>query len=198
MLAKCAHLLASQLLRNINEENSKKEIYEYGSQLLLSTLGCICFILLISTILSVLPVPLLFLSVFFTLRLFAGGFHASTYGRCFILSNFVCFFCVFLSFFLNSQNEISYVVTSEIILAAVSTAIIFILAPIRHKNHPLSEARYNRNRRIARSLVLVDFSAALLAVAVGSTLCAITISVTLTAVAVMMIIPTFFEGRKEL
>ena len=132
----------------------------------------------------------LFLGIFFFLRLFAGGYHAPTYARCFILTN-----SVYLMVYLVSRVFIAFQSTiPAIVLTLLSGLIIFAFSPIRNKKHPISEMVYRKNRDIARILVTLE---ALVLTSLILLRCDFTYTsvpiVSLAAVAVMMIISKFQE-----
>ena len=74
-----------------------QDIYIYGSELFLSTSLSIISMLLISLVAGKPISGILFVLIFVGLRVFVGGFHAATYGTCFLLTN-----GVFLTAFLSS------------------------------------------------------------------------------------------------
>ena len=130
------------------------------------------------------------LVIFFFLRLFAGGYHAPTYARCFILTN-----SVYLMVYLVSRVFIAFQSTiPAIVLTLLSGLIIFAFSPIRNKKHPISEMVYRKNRDIARILVTLE---ALVLTSLILLRCDFTYTsvpiVSLAAVAVMMIISKFQE-----
>ena len=196
MLNSCASWLADKLFDHCHLEVTRHPIYVYGFELLLSTLSSVISILLVSAIFSILPMAIEFLLVFITLRLFSGGYHAQTYGRCFVLTNFVFVLVIAVSLLLTNYFPADLRLLTCFILTTAATILIFLLAPIRNSNHPLTVERYKRNKRVARILVIILGCVSLLILLVPlfcrySTL----LSITLAAVAVMMIIPKFIERR---
>lgn len=67
----------------------KKKIYQYGFEVIYSTGLGLGSILCLGALLGAVPETLIFLAYFIVIRLFAGGYHAPTYGGCFILTNSV-------------------------------------------------------------------------------------------------------------
>lgn len=64
----------------------KRNIYTYGFEIIYSTLFCTLSILLLGTIQDRLLQTFIFLSVFSVGRVLAGGYHASTYKKCYLLT----------------------------------------------------------------------------------------------------------------
>ena len=130
---------------------------------------------------------LLFLYIFFFLRLFSGGYHAPTYSRCFILTNAIFAFVYLLS------EVIQWYKPLLIPFAILSCISIFLLSPIRSTKHPLSERLYAQNKKTARIIVSIDFLLFLILYITGMpTRYLATWALSLSAVAIMMVI-TLFE-----
>ena len=157
---------------------------------MLSSSAVAISIFILSVLLGKIYSSIVFSSIFVTIRLFSGGFHAKTYGRCFIFSNLTYLIC------LVSANQILLHDLGLLcpILATAAAVIIFVLTPIKHKNHPLSDGKYKKNQRISRALTVC-----ICLVSLTSHYCfyapnlVCLSSVTLVAVAVLMIIPKIHE-----
>lgn len=190
ILHACATALADKLIADDENRNSQKAIYTYGFELLLSSSAVAISIFILSVLLGKIYSSIVFSSIFVTIRLFSGGFHAKTYGRCFIFSNLTYLIC------LVSANQILLHDLGLLcpILATAAAVIIFVLTPIKHKNHPLSDGKYKKNQRISRALTVC-----ICLVILTSHYCfyapnlVCLSSVTLVAVAVLMIIPKIHE-----
>lgn len=190
MLQSFAKYLTDTLYRHCPLSPQKRPIFQYGFEITTSTLSSAFSILLISIFLRDALSACLFLGIFFFLRLFAGGYHAPTYARCFILTN-----SVYLMVYLVSRVFIAFQSTiPAIVLTLLSGLIIFAFSPIRNKKHPISEMVYRKNRDIARILVTLE---ALVLTSLILLRCDFTYTsvpiVSLAAVAVMMIISKFQE-----
>ena len=190
MLQSFAKYLTDTLYRHCPLSPQKRPIFQYGFEITTSTLSSAFSILLISIFSRDVLSACLFLGIFFFLRLFAGGYHAPTYARCFILTN-----SVYLMVYLVSRVFIAFQSTiPAIVLTLLSGLIIFAFSPIRNKKHPISEMVYRKNRDIARILVTLE---ALVLTSLILLRCDFTYTsvpiVSLAAVAVMMIISKFQE-----
>ena len=152
MLATIAARLTDQLYFHCPLEPSKKAIYEYGIQLSLSTLASMCSIVLLGLLFKNPASAFIFLGVFFFLRLFSGGYHATTYARCFLLTNSVYLAVVGASYWIV-HFQLYHLLP---VIVAASCAVVIVLSPIRNKHHPLSENTYRKNRKIAVVLVSVE------------------------------------------
>lgn len=153
MLNKCALLCTEQLKKYCAFSNSETEIYIYGFELLFSTLLSMCSILFISIIFGHISYAFFFFLFFFTQRLFCSGYHANTYIKCFVITNLIFVSTIFLTN-LTILFNIKWVMP---ILFFLSTIVIWIFSPVKHKNHPCSEKTYIKNKIISRILSLVFF-----------------------------------------
>ena len=141
MLHSCAEYLTHTLYRHCPLSEEKRPVFVYGFELSLSTLSSILSIILLSIIFKNVYSSLLFLYIFFFLRLFSGGYHAPTYSRCFILTNAIFVFVYLLS------EVILWYKPLLIPFAILSCIFIFLLSPIRSTKHPLSERLYAQNKK---------------------------------------------------
>ncbi len=195
MLNRFANHLTDMMYKYFPTAHSSRPVYVYGFELLLST-GCsVASIMALSAVFSLVHYALLFLGVFMSLRLFNGGFHAKTYGKCFLVTNAVYLIVLLTSLFVQNIAQIS--MTGYLLITVSAATVIYVLSPIKHVNHPLSERQYRHNQKIGRILVVV--------IAVANCILffyplpfinPVLISFTLMAVAIMMIIPQFTERRK--
>lgn len=191
MLENIASCLTDHLYHHCSLDPAKKAIYKYGFQLSLSTVASMCSIVLLGAVLGNISSALLFLGIFFFLRLFTGGYHAPTYARCFLLTN-----TVYLAVYGLSQGLVHFRLFFFLpVIALASCVTIIILAPIQNKNHPMSEATYAKNRKVAIGLVILETSLLVILYLWKFLHPHITVPImSLTAVAVMMLIT--LKGRR--
>lgn len=142
MIARLSKRMASFFVRNEVIKSEDEEVYEYGLQLLLSTVFNGIIALILAIISGTVLQCVCYLAVFVLLRKSAGGFHAKThFGCCCILAVVLSLFIMFIKFV---PNEVYGIVAA--IAAAVSVVIILIFAPLEHENKPISD----RDRRKLR------------------------------------------------
>lgn len=190
MLQRCASQLVGFLYGKSELDQSKKAIYQYGTELTISTAAAVASILLLATLLGNLLWGVIFLVVFISFRLPGGGYHASTYRNCFILTN-----SVFLASFILSLILLSIPNVIRNVLLLISCFAIWMLAPIPNPHHPVSERTLRKNKIIVRGMVVVDsllmFLGELL-LSMYSMFCIFTASVA--AVAAMMMLSKLLGG----
>lgn len=150
MLNKMSCILAKKLIKFSQPE--KEAIYVYGLELIISTVIGLVSILLISALLSDVRSGIVFIFTFVPLRLFSGGYHAMTYRKCFIISNFSYLVILFLKDILWDK------LPSGIwfcLLICVSTYIVK-NAPVINLRQPINKCKQMRNKRITRHILVTD------------------------------------------
>lgn len=119
----------------------ERRICNCTAVLLLFPLGCW---------LSNWRVSLSFFLSFYFLRKRASGFHAKTFAGCFVFST-ICAFTIF------RFTAPLCSTTVQVVICAVSTALIFGLAPFDHPNMHMSSTELDASRKIARrNTVILD------------------------------------------
>lgn len=145
MIARLSKRMASFFVRNDVIKSEDEEVYEYGLQLLLSTVFNGIIALILAIISGTVLQCVCYLVVFILLRKSAGGFHAKThFGCCCILSVVLSLFIMFIKFV---PNEVYGIVAA--IAATVSVVIILMFAPLEHENKPISDKDKSRLRKIS-------------------------------------------------
>lgn len=193
MLHTCAVGFTKVLYRHCRLPASHATVYIYGSELLFSTALATFSILLISFFAGRLFSGILFILIFVSLRIFVGGYHASTYKNCFLLTN-----GIFLAT-LTASTLLDRLEAPILILGLIpSISIVWVLAPIRNPHHPLSKEAYEKNKSVGRVLVCIESIVSVVAdVFIDQTGISILpiVSASIAAVVVMMIISKISERR---
>lgn len=193
MLTAIATKLSDSVIRQCRLAPERKNIYIYGSELLISTGLGMLSVLLLSFLLGNPLAGVIFLLIFISLRLFAGGFHASTYLKCFVLSNTVFIVTFWLA---SALLRITHIFTIGLLF--IGSIIIVFLAPIRNTKHPLSNERYKKNRIIARFLSILEAYLILVIYTITSHLYFLSIgTASMFAVSLMIIFPKFDQLRRD-
>jgi accessory gene regulator B len=138
------------LIRNHVIDEDDRDVYEYGFHSLYNNIIDITSILIISVWLKQVPQTILYHISFVALRNTAGGFHAKTHFRCFIMST---------SIWLLSLWGISHIAATEvcIALAGLSVFFVWLKAPIEHVNNPLSMKKRKHMKIFSRIIVIIFF-----------------------------------------
>ena len=109
-----------------------REIYLFGIKELFSQIFTYSIMLGIGAAFGMLMETIVFLVVYMSLRVYAGGYHASTQLRCYILSFGMVIAALMLIRVTNVPETIALI---GIILMG---GLIYFMAPSGHKNKPLS------------------------------------------------------------
>ncbi len=127
-----------------------KAIIQYGIYGLISTIFNIATILVIGACCNCILESILFTITFYFLRIYAGGYHAKTPGRCYFFSILISLFNfgIIHKLFWNFNT-----LTSIFIIASV---IIFITAPIGSTNKPLDEIEFEVYRKKSRVIICIS------------------------------------------
>ena len=84
MLNRISSKLAEELLKRAGHVDYSCDVYVYGIEILISTLSEIAVILISASLFASFQEGAMFIILFFTLRVFSGGYHAKTYRRQFL------------------------------------------------------------------------------------------------------------------
>ena len=128
----------------------------YGLFSLLSKLMYAVICLILGLIFSVPLESMIFYAVFLFVKKYGGGFHASTEGRCMILSTIEILLSICFVFFAMRESA---VLKSGALASAVAYIIICILSPAAAKEKPLDKAEKIRYRERSIIRVTLTFAA---------------------------------------
>lgn len=133
--------------------NHDIELVKYGLFLLITHIQYLIICLGFGLIFKCVTESIVFFVCYSMLRMFCGGFHASTETRCFIISFFSIGISILLIAFFENHN---YTLTL-ILLTIISAIISSLLSPIDNKSKPLTINEKKRIHTIA-VLIIVIFS----------------------------------------
>lgn len=137
--------------RNIIKEEDK-EIYSYGFNQILFIMLNFITILIIGILFNMLFETIIFIITYIPIRIYAGGYHARTQTKCYILSVFM----LISALYIIKLQLISNILTI-ILLSVISSIIILYLAPIEDINKPLDkeEIEIYKKRTIKNLIILL-------------------------------------------
>ncbi len=136
------------LLNNKVVTSDDREIYEYGFELLLSTILGYILVITTSLILGMGVEGIVFLVVFVLIRNYTGGYHANTHFKC----NSLLVITV-LSVLLLSRLKIG--ILYLILMYIVYFLTIFIYAPVEHENKPLNDKKKKKYKLVSISISII-------------------------------------------
>lgn len=160
-----------------------RELYTYGFQQGWIFLTNIFTTILIGWVFNMLRESIVFLIIYMPLRFYAGGYHAKTPLRCYLLS------ILLISTVLLGTKTFQWIDSLLIIFIATTWAggIIYLLAPVESRNKPLCD----KERKVYKSrtgiILLFLFTMELVLCISGQEEIVIAIIMTFIAVAMMEI-----------
>ena len=124
----------------------------YGIEVFISNVLNVLAIFIISCLLSDGLMGLVFLLIFCPLRVFTGGYHAKTYGKCFMVGNISFLMVYWLNAFLWDKIPV------EVVWCIFSIMSLYILdrAPIIHPLQEINERVQKRSHCLTKYLLVVD------------------------------------------
>lgn len=192
MLYKVSAKLAKKLAEH--SEDVKEDIYIYGLELIITTVVGLTSILLISYLLFELSSGLIFIIMFVPLRLFTGGYHATTYRKCFAISNCSYLTILILKYIMwdNTPSEI------WIGLLIIASSYIAASVPVINQAQPISEYKQMRSKRITRYILITEIATiAILFVAHKELMCMSVLSICLVAAFILITDKSFMQSKKK-
>jgi accessory gene regulator B len=156
MFNKLSESLTNRLIETGIINTDELEIYRFGLETLMMKLCHLASYLLLGIFFDKLLELLLFIAAFIPLREYAGGYHAKTPLRCYLVS---CLTVISLLFLLHATP--SQVMNYSIILAFLASTILFFVVPVESANKPLDESEKTYYRSKAGFLIIFILTGAL-------------------------------------
>jgi accessory gene regulator B len=113
-----------------------QDIYSYGLELLISTVMNILALLALGLIFGRLAETAVVLAVMLPMQSFAGGYHANTHLKCFLIMIIGWFPVMWMIDSLSGKGAA--------VVSCAAITVILRLAPVRHVNVPMSGERVKR------------------------------------------------------
>lgn len=154
MLDKLINASTNYLIRREVIDKEDRDVYEYGFYALYNNIIDITSIAILSVWLNQVPQTVFYHVTFIVMRNTAGGFHAKTHLRCFILSTMIWLFSLW-----GISCTVSPVIC--VVPAGLAVALYWAKAPLEHINSPLSVEKRKRMRTLSRFFSVVFFTAIL-------------------------------------
>lgn len=130
----------------------------YGLDVFISSVLEIISILIISAAVGNFVETILFFVAFVPLRVYAGGYHADTKLRCYLVS--LCVYAVFTIIMNFLPKEFYFVVNLTVTL--ISVILTLVSAPVIHKNKKINETERKYYRKFSIYICLVETTIILL------------------------------------
>lgn len=149
MQHRLSECIADFLLSQKVIKKQEKEIYVYGTQLVISSIINLLICITISLLLGELINGLIFFATFSSLRRFTGGFHCKTFIMCNVVFSSVVALALLSNTFLGKVFE-NYVIV--MVTAIFNLICILLFSPVYNENKKLT---YIQKRRFLISSIIV-------------------------------------------
>lgn len=150
MISFLSRSVVRSLIKNNAIEMKKAEVYQYGFEILFSSITTFLIAVLSGILLHCFTAAMLFFIIFAMFRQICGGYHAKHYWRCNLLFlGVINAVLVVYRFFPTDRFT-----TMHYIFLLVSLLIICIYAPVENENKPLSAEQVLLFRKISRIIVI--------------------------------------------
>ncbi len=144
-MKKIAMSLMNHIYKQGFIEKGELDTYVYGMDIFLSSLIEVASIIAISLIFNNFIETVLFFMAFIPLRIFAGGYHADTRLRCYLISLVVySVFTLVLS--LLHQSTYTIIVVIGIVISIIT---ILLFAPVIHQNKKVNNYEIRNYRKFS-------------------------------------------------
>ncbi|MFR6064855.1 MAG: accessory gene regulator ArgB-like protein [Eubacterium sp.] len=151
MIGKLSSKISDLLIRKSVIDSEDQELYVYGFFILLSQILYFIIAVIFGIIFNVLLQSVVFYIAFQFIRKYAGGYHASTEGRCEIMSTLSILACIVMIWLSRSYNF-------SLLLFCISLAaalIIALLCPLDAPEKPLSNKELKYFRKISWLILFI-------------------------------------------
>lgn len=133
-------------------EEKDKSIYTFAISSLLFSLFTWGTLLFLGVFFQKIYECLIFLLFHIPLRIYAGGFHQNTRGKCYIQS-----LIIFLLLILGSASTIpTWFAAHWQILVFIAFAVIWFLSPVEALNKPLNFEERKHHKMVSRTILFIE------------------------------------------
>lgn len=151
MIVKLSSKITELLINRDVISSENKELYDYGFFILLSQILYFIIALIFGIIFNVLLQSVVFYIAFQFIRKYAGGYHASTEGRCEIMSTLSILACIVM-IWLSRSYDFSLLLFC---ISLVAVLVIAVLCPLDTPEKPLSNKELKYFRKISWLILFI-------------------------------------------
>lgn len=124
-----------------------RDIYEYGFELVLSSVINIVVVIVMSIFIKKLYESIILLGVVIPLQSCGGGYHAKTHLNCFLI--------MYIGWWIVIQIIPYITLVMAIFTVIISLIIIFAVAPVTHENVPMSDKQLYKMKLLLRCFSVI-------------------------------------------
>ncbi len=183
MAHRLSKIIADFFLQRNYIPEEEFEIYVYGYEAIILSIMDFAIVMITGIVFDKLFTMLIFFTMFITVRLYSGGYHANTALKCKSI-----FFSLCIIMIIISDIELPYVLSAFIMILYCVTS--FFIAPVENYNKPLTDVEKKKYRKISIAMSLFWSIVAITSCFFAVEICT-TITVTALYVTLLMIIGEF-------
>ncbi len=142
--------ITNWLVTNAYAREDEKEIVEFGIEQILLTLLNLVTVLILGTLFGALIQSVIFFIAFVSLRSYAGGYHAATRTRCYLIS-----VAALLTSFLSLKVPI-WTMQRCIAVTILAGVVLLLLAPVGNPNKEMEEIEIKVYRKRSIYIYLIQ------------------------------------------
>lgn len=151
MISRFSSKITDLLIKKAIISSESKELYDYGFFILLSQILYFIIAVIFGIVFSVFLQSIIFYIAFQFIRKYAGGYHASTEGRCEIMSTLSILACIVM-IWLSRLYEFSLLLFC---ISLVAVLVIAVLCPLDTPEKPLSNKELKYFRKISWLILFI-------------------------------------------
>lgn len=175
-------------------QSSTKEVCAYGLRQIFSTILNAGTMLLIGFLMQMLIEAILFTVIYIPVRVYAGGYHASTPQRCWAFSAIMLW--IALCIVKYTPQTYFWVITT---LSLIACIVVFLLSPVEDRNKRLDEKEHHVYHIRAIVVITIEMIVAMLLFALHFTQFVLVLEIAWCSLAVMLLLgkgKNVFENKK--
>jgi accessory gene regulator B len=171
------------------------DLYLYAFHALISYTCSFATMFVIASLMHRLIESVIFILLFYPLRIFAGGFHEKTELRCYITSTIM-----FVGMILIDIVGVPGIpIWASCILLALSVTAVFLKAPVESEKKPLSQGELRKYKMMARLICIIETCIIVAAAALGVKQIYLYYAIAgMATTAILIIVPNFINLFKML
>lgn len=145
------HVIQNLLQANVIRQD-EIEVYEFGIETFFSDVFNLITTAIIGILIGQFWQCFIFEVIFISLRSFAGGYHASSEWKCWVLSNAMVIGVLLLS----RRLPMWFGLGVGLFLLLVAAGVILLLAPVENENNPLDSDEIRNYKCRVRMIMLIS------------------------------------------
>lgn len=146
---------ADSLTRQINENHEKRRLYYYGFQVVFGGITKLILLALLALVTGTVKPTVFIVLMFAGIRVFAGGYHMDTYGKCIVVSLILFSMSAVISQYTYNYWNIEALIVFVLFSFAITLYSLYKWAPAENPNRPITNPEEIRKFRVLSMVYIV-------------------------------------------